>query len=349
MSLSIVDLPWLPLAPADYPARCKELKAGGEPGKAIQALAGYRLNARQSLTLARAIERCRRDGADLAPLSDFRLGVLASGTVDMVIDCLPAAAARHGVALQIVSAPYDQVIQEALDPGSQINAARLDGVLIAVDHHWLSLESTDLGQQPEDRIANAIGRLRSVVEGIRTNGGAPAILQTVPMPPHSIFGSYDRRVQGSLRSLIDECNRRILVLAEQTGSYLLDTATMSERVGADRWFDPVQWVSYKFPFAADCCPIYADHVGRLLGAIRGKARKCLVLDLDNTLWGGVIGDDGMDGIVLGQGSPLGEAFLALQDYAREQARRGVILAVCSKNDEANGAASRSATIPTCCW
>ena len=81
--------------------------------------------------------------------------------------------------------------------------------------------------------------------------------------------------------------------------------------------------------------MYGDLVGRLLAAQQGRSFKCLVLDLDNTLWGGVIGDDGLEGIVLGQGSALGEAFVAFQDYARELARRGVILAVCSKNDEAN--------------
>ena len=82
-------------------------------------------------------------------------------------------------------------------------------------------------------------------------------------------------------------------------------------------------------------PMYGDLVGRWLAAKQGRSFKCLVLDLDNTVWGGVIGDDGMEGIVLGQGSPLGEAYVAFQDYARELSRRGVILAVCSKNDEAN--------------
>jgi FkbH-like protein len=82
-------------------------------------------------------------------------------------------------------------------------------------------------------------------------------------------------------------------------------------------------------------PDYGDLVARVFAAKQGRSAKCLVLDLDNTLWGGVIGDDGLDGIVLGQGSALGEAFGAFQDYARELSRRGVILAVCSKNDEAN--------------
>ena len=81
--------------------------------------------------------------------------------------------------------------------------------------------------------------------------------------------------------------------------------------------------------------MYGDLVVRTLAARLGRARKCLVLDLDNTLWGGVIGDDGLDGIALGQGSALGEGFLAVQQYARELSRRGIILAVCSKNDEAN--------------
>jgi FkbH-like protein len=82
-------------------------------------------------------------------------------------------------------------------------------------------------------------------------------------------------------------------------------------------------------------PTYGDLVARLLAARAGRSYKCLVLDLDNTLWGGVIGDDGLNGIVLGQGSPLGEGFVAVQEYAKDLARRGIILAVCSKNDEAN--------------
>ena len=81
--------------------------------------------------------------------------------------------------------------------------------------------------------------------------------------------------------------------------------------------------------------MYGELVARLLAAKQGRSAKCLVLDLDNTLWGGVVGDDGLEGLVIGQGSALGEAFVAFQEYARELARRGVILAVCSKNDEAN--------------
>ncbi len=104
-------------------------------------------------------------------------------------------------------------------------------------------------------------------------------------------------------------------------------------IGADRWHDAGHWHAEKLPFAPDLIPLFADVVARTIAAIRGTTRKCLVLDLDNTLWGGVIGDDGVDGIALGQGSAAGEAFLAIQQTALALRERGIILAVCSKNDD----------------
>jgi len=140
-------------------------------------------------------------------------------------------------------------------------------------------------------------------------------------------------MKGSVRAMLDEANRAIGALAEQTGSYLFDVAALAERVGTDEWFDPVHWVSYKLPFSAECLHGYAEMMRRILGAIRGKARKCRVLDLDNTIWGGGIGDDGLGGIRLGQGSAMGESFLSVQQCALALRERGIVLAVCSKNTD----------------
>ncbi|HSU04783.1 MAG TPA: HAD-IIIC family phosphatase, partial [Acetobacteraceae bacterium] len=95
------------------------------------------------------------------------------------------------------------------------------------------------------------------------------------------------------------------------------------------------WHHAKQEVAPAAAPMYGELVARLLAAIQGRSAKCLVLDLDNTVWGGVVGDDGLEGIIIGQGSASGEAYLEFQDYCRELSRRGVILGVCSKNDEAN--------------
>ena len=115
---------------------------------------------------------------------------------------------------------------------------------------------------------------------------------------------------------------------------LVDAARLACNVGLENWHDPRHWHASKISFSPEFIATYADLVARTLAAVRGKSRKCLVLDLDNTLWGGVIGDDGVEGIDLGQGSATGEAFLAVQRMALELRGRGVLLAVCSKNDEA---------------
>ncbi len=335
MSLAITELPWLLPPPGDVSSRIRALNAATVGlGAEIGQLATFRLKAPQSASLGRVIRRSLDAGVKLEPLSPMRLGVLASSTFDLVVDALPAAAARHGVAVTIATTPYDQVMQQALDTASIINQPGLDVILLAIDHRWLGIDVSGALDNPAAAVEDAFGRVVSVVEGIRRSSGHDVIVPTIPMPPLSLFGSYDRQIAGSMRRLLEAVNGRIAGLADQPGIYLLDLAALAEQVGTATWFDPVQWGAYKFAFSSSVDSLYADHVGRLLGAIRGKARKCLVLDLDNTLWGGVIGDDGIDHIKLGQGSALGEAFLAVQRLALTLRDRGVILAVASKNDDA---------------
>ncbi|HMN70387.1 MAG TPA: HAD-IIIC family phosphatase [Rhodoblastus sp.] len=331
---SIVDLPWLPAAPENFTKLCRQFsQSEGPAGGEAQALANYRLNPSQSGALTRAIAKRRKTTDNFSPLTPLRLGILSNATTDVIDDCIPAAALRHGVVVEYVSSPYDQVVQQALDPNSIVNTSKLDLVLLAVDHRWLQLDRPSLATADANKVTAALQKLRSVIQALRQNGVA-TILQTVPTPPMSLFGSFDRRVSGTVRAMIDEINRQIPALAAEAGGYILDVAALAERVGSDRWFDPVQWAAYKLPFASDVVPAYADMVGRLLGAVAGKARKCLVLDLDNTVWGGVIGDDGLEGIKIGQGSALGEAFLSVQHAALDLRERGIILAVSSKNDDA---------------
>ncbi len=124
-------------------------------------------------------------------------------------------------------------------------------------------------------------------------------------------------------------------MADAANVELLALDDRVARDGLAAWHNPTFWHHAKQEVTPAAAPMYGDLVGRLLAAGQGRSAKCLVLDLDNTLWGGVVGDDGLEGIVIGQGSASGEAYLAFQEYCRELARRGVILAVCSKNDEAN--------------
>ena len=156
--------------------------------------------------------------------------------------------------------------------------------------------------------------------------------------PNPYLYSYDRLLFCSLPRIIARLNDRLTEAAAAERVLLLDIARASERDGINAWFDQARWLQGKLEIAPRAAPLYGELVARILVAQRGLSKKCLVLDLDNTLWGGVVGDDGLEGIILGEGSASGEAHLALQRYAKQLKERGVILAVCSKNDPATAEA-----------
>ena len=336
MSLEVYrDLSWLPKPPDDFAARCKEVPTqSGTLGTAIRALATHALNEHQLARLGRLIEVVRAGKRSLAPLTPFRLGLLGNGTLDLIVPVLVATAARHGIALECIVGDYDQFLQDALLPSSRVNQARPDAVLLALDYRGLALQAMpgDVAAAGQS-VGSAFDLLDSIRGAIRRNSGAPCILQTLAPPPEGLFGSLDRALPGTTRSLVDDLNRRIAQTALQADDLLLDVAGIAETVGLAEWHSPALWNMAKLPFADSYVPLYADCVMRVVGAMRGKSRRCLVLDLDNTVWGGVIGDDGLEGIKVAQGDATGEAHLNVQQLALALRQRGVVLAVSSKNTD----------------
>jgi predicted enzyme involved in methoxymalonyl-ACP biosynthesis len=162
------------------------------------------------------------------------------------------------------------------------------------------------------------------------------VLHQATLPLHlPLLGNNEHRLPGSRAAFVTRLNERVRTIANNEGVDILAIDSRAARDGLRDWHDPGLWHRAKQEVSHTAAPMYGDLVARWVAAKQGRSFKCLVLDLDNTIWGGVIGDDGMEGIELGQGSPLGEAYVTFQDYARELSRRGVILAVCSKNDEAD--------------
>jgi FkbH-like protein len=329
------ELEWLPRPPDDFSARCRALRAAsGESGREVRALASFGLDENKLARLANSIEALRSRAEGLHPLTPFRLGIISNATSHFMVPALVATAARYGIALECIEANYGQVMQEALDADSMINKARPDAVLVALDYRGLSLDAPfgDAGTADEV-VAGALDELRVVRDALRKNSGANCIFQTLARPVEAAFGSLDLALPGTRRNVIDAFNRSLAVNLAGKEDLLLDVAGLAETVGLSAWHDPTLWNIGKIPFANAYLPIYADFVCRLIAALRGKSRRCLVLDLDNTLWGGVIGDDGLDGIVLGQGDPQGEAFLGTQRTALALRDRGIVLAVSSKNTD----------------
>jgi FkbH-like protein len=329
------NLLWLPPPPGDFRQRCNLLSPSvANVGRAVGELAKHSLDESQLRSLAKAIARLRADQADLSPLTPLKLGILGNGTLDLFVPAIAASCARFGIALECVTADYDQVLQPAYNANSQFHAARPDAVLLAIDYRGLPWRlGASNAAEAEAEIANATTYLSDIRRAVRIHSRAPCIVQTLALPSEALFGSLDRVVPGAVSYMIDSFNRQIVASVLNSDDLLLDVGSIAATVGVADWYDPRLWNLAKLPFAAEFLPLYADHVGRLIGAFRGKSRRCLILDLDNTLWGGVIGDDGLDGISLAQGDATGEAFLSVQRSASELRARGVVLAICSKNDE----------------
>jgi FkbH-like protein len=327
------ELQWLQRASADFQTRLKALaNSAGPVGRELQSLASYALDLNQLTKLARVIDKARADARSLDPLSPFRLAVLSNSTIDMVVPALVASAARRGIALEVIQPSYDQVAQEALTPDSKVNKSKPDAVLFALDYRALPLKlSLGDAENANATVQGVIGYLQALRDGIKANSNAVCILQTFAAPVETLFGSLDRALPGTLRNLIDNINRGLAEFVLGSGDVLLDVAGLAETVGLADWHNTQLWNMAKFSFSDELIPLYADHVARKVAAIRGKSGKVLVLDLDNTVWGGVIGDDGLEGIRIAQGDSAGEAHLAVQRLALDLRQRGIVLAVSSKN------------------
>jgi FkbH-like protein len=329
------ELEWLPRAPQDFASQIKALSSDPALGRQLYALASHALDLNQLTKLARRISKAREEGKSLAPLTPFRLAVLSNSTVDLMTPALVATAARHGIDLEIIQPSYNQVAQEALTPDSKVNSSNPDAVLFALDFRALPLKLTfGDAETATTTVQEAMGYLQMLRNGIKSCSNAVCIFQTFAQPVEGLFGSLDRALPGTLRHLINSINRDLAEWIPGSGDVLLDVATLAETVGLADWHNPRLWNYAKLSFSDELIPLYADHVARVVAALRGKSAKVLVLDLDNTVWGGVIGDDGLDGIRVAQGDACGEAHLAVQRMALDLRQRGIVLAVSSKNTDA---------------
>jgi FkbH-like protein len=329
------ELQWLQRPPEEFSERLRALANSTVPlGRELQSLASYALDLNQLTKLAKAIAKARSAGRSLDPLVPFRLALLSNSTTDFIVPALVASAARHGIALEVIEPSYDQVAQEALTPDSKVNSSKPDAVLFALDYRALPLKLS-LGDPAaaSATVQGVLGYLEALREGIKTNSNAVCIFQTFAPPVENLLGSLDRALPGTLRSLIDNINRELAEEVRISGDVLLDVAGLAETVGLADWHNPQLWNMAKFAFSDELIPLYADHVARTVAAIRGKSKKALILDLDNTVWGGVIGDDGLEGIKVAQGDARGEAHLAVQQLALALRQRGIVLAVSSKNTD----------------
>ena len=288
----------------------------------------------QQASLARALLKAEplQDPA-LRPL---RLALLGSSTLEHFADILRLWLFAEGFAPQVYVPPFGVHRQETLDPSSGLYCFEPDIV-------WVICGFRDLAAWPAPGAGDAevaalarqvVDDFAAVWEAMRRNTGALLVQSNVDYPPERPFGNLAGAVPWGPVAFVRHVNQ---LLAERLpeGSVLFDLNYVAASVGCKGWAEPRYWFHAKHAWGMDAYGPLAHDAAKLVGALKGTARKCLVLDLDNTLWGGVAADDGIEGIRLGTANagPEGEAFVHFQRYLKDLKERGIILAVCSKNEE----------------
>ncbi len=285
----------------------------------------------RTASLDLTVQRYTRQHGGPSDLPTLKLALLGSSTLAHLHAGIRMSALRRGVSVHLYEGEYGMYRHEVLDASSSLHAFKPDVVCLALDAHHLA----DVSGASAEQIVDGMRLLWST---LKQTLGCAVIQQTVlPVLP-SLIGNQEASFAESPASIVQAVNQALRKEAASNGVYLLTVDTWAAQDGISLWHDPALWYRAKQEIHPRASVVYGDQLGRILAALKGLSAKCLVLDLDNTLWGGVIGDDGLEGIVLGQGSTVGEAHVALQRYALQLARRGVILAVCSKNDEENALA-----------
>ena len=328
------QLHWLPEPPGEWTqslAALKNAEAGIEQWVALVRLANYRLDFTQTLRLDRTLQRLFPDAPENLGTKPVKLALLASSTVAHLMPGIRCGALRRGIWTTVYEAGYGQYWQELTDESSGLYRFHPNVVLFAFDARHLLRER-------DSTVDAALEMLSSCWRRARKSFACTVLQQTIlpVIPPY--LGSNEHRLPESPHWKIQQLNLHQRDLAASSGVHVLAVDKYAELDGVKEWHDPALWNRAKQEVHPRVSHIYGDLAGRLLAAEQGRSYKCLAFDLDNTIWGGVIGDDGTSGIVLGQGHAVGEAYVEFQRYIQGLAQRGIILAVCSKNDESNARA-----------
>ncbi|RLA38827.1 MAG: hypothetical protein DRR42_28115 [Gammaproteobacteria bacterium] len=263
----------------------------------------------------------------------LRIAVVGNNTTQPIVTATRCALLSEGMLAHIYEAPFDTYRQEILSPNSDLYTFKPDIVVIAVDFSELDIHlDIPMSRQATENALEAMAdHWRKLWEALELHLGKPVLQHRCEIPEEEFLGIAERRTRWSPPRFAESLNDRLASIAPNFVKWI-DVDRLAARVGRQNWHDMRLYYHGKFGFSPRFLPEYTVLLAAALRGTLGRTMKALILDLDNTLWGGVIGDDGLDGIQLGPDTPQGEAYQSFCRYIKALGRRGVILGICSKNE-----------------
>ena len=293
-------------------------------------------------TLLRKKRRLRKEllAQNPHPLQK-RIAILGGSTTNEVADQLGLFLLQYGIQAEFYQSEYGQYWQDAMFGTPELDGFHPD--VIYIHTNWrniINFPTTATPQAEIDAMLNAeYSRFEQMWQALEAKFHCPVIQNNFDRPNYRLMGNRDIWDPHGRSNYLSRLNQRFYAYAAaHEDFYINDIDYLSADYGLTAWGDAFFWHMYKYAMCLDAIPSLANSVANIIKSLYGRNKKALVLDLDNTLWGGIVGDDGVDGIAIGPEVPEGQVYAEFQSYCKALQTIGVVLAVDSKNDEANALA-----------
>ncbi|MBO4899406.1 MAG: HAD-IIIC family phosphatase [Lachnospiraceae bacterium] len=279
--------------------------------------------------------------ADGSSRTGKKVAVLGGSTTHDFIRILELFLLNYGIEPTFYESEYAQYYQDAMfDPEELVSFAP---DLIYIHTGYRNIENLPAPGTAADEVSACLdaeyARFEGMWEHLAAKYQCPIIQNNFEYPFYRIMGNYDAVDSSGRVRFVNRLNEKFASYAESHEAfYIHDINYLSASYGLDKWCDPAFWHMYKYMCSMQAIPEFAFSLSHICKAVWGKNKKALVLDLDNTLWGGIVGDDGPENLEIGMETSVGQTYTEFQTYLKEQKSIGVLLNVDSKNDEENALA-----------
>lgn len=270
-----------------------------------------------------------------------KIAVLGGSTTHDVIRILELFLLNQGIEPEFYESEYGMYWEDAMFGNEELNAFAPDIIYIHTSLRNLRSfpEPSDSREAVEEKLAAEYGRFETMWEKLAQERQCPVIQNNFEYPYFRLMGNQDGADIHGRTYYVNEMNRRFAAYAQEHQNFFINDINYQSAVyGLDEWSAPEYWHMYKYSLCLKAIPWLAHNVANIVKSIFGKNKKSLVLDLDNTLWGGIVGDDGPENLEIGQETNMGQVFAEFQSYVKLLKDYGVMLNVASKNEEENALA-----------
>ena len=270
--------------------------------------------------------------------SKIKIAILGGSTTDLIKNSLNEYLAMNNIEGIFFQSEYNQFYFESINPSRKLKTFKPQ--IIYIHSTTANIEEfPKIGSNPkqvEKLINKTFSKYKSIWSTLTKKFNCTIIQNNFEYVPFSSLGNLEStKVYGKI-NFLTKLNLKFFEQSDKIKNLIInDINLLSAKVGIDKWYNDSFYFNYKYTLSHEAIPTLSHNILKIIMSIIGKSKKCLVVDFDNTIWGGVVGEVGSDNIEIGNDTPRGEVFLRFQKYIHDLTLKGVILAGCTKNDYKN--------------